>query len=93
MHFRTHVQGSVAFQTCFGVYKEVEGQKADCLFVQELTLKTFNVRFVLKVRSIVLASLRRNRRTGTCEVSFEMEHRRRVYTPSKANQAAYRLKS
>ena len=31
---------------------------------------------VLKVRQIVAASLRSNRRTGTREVSFEVEHRR-----------------
>ena len=51
------------------------------LLVQELRLKTSQrvdlfLAFVLKVREIVLASLRSNRRTSTCKVSFEMEHRR-----------------
>ena len=42
----------------------------------ELSTCCFVLAVVLKVRWIVLASFRRNRCTSTCDVSFEMEHRR-----------------
>ena len=53
-----------------------------CPLVQELRLRTFNVfDFVFSIRAeggveLFFASLDGNRRTSTCDVSFEMEHRR-----------------
>ena len=41
---------------------------------------------MLKVRQIVSASLLRNRRTGTCEVSFEMEHIVTCVSKTKSNK-------
>ena len=51
-----------------------EGQKEDCLLVQELWLKTVSVLFGFLLACwrcfFVFASLRGNRHTGTCEVSL-----------------------